>query len=299
MFGGFPRFLVGYELLFIWRDFPLPTSLFCLFVSKIYCLLPWDSLNDSYGAQGIERLKLRPWLVVGKVAAHWPSTFCPFMFYQQQFLHQEVLKLFFCSLFVSDLVCFMSFCLLLIVCSPMFSTSSRNLPSTWLSVAEGAHLLPNSHLHGCQKDLGFSFIEVHRFHFRMFTQTCLNRRIGGKVDFMKGLFLPCDCEPTFLRPKSVRPLRTAPQAMRIPTPGLRRRGSGVAAWRTFVVQTWAMDNCEVYWCLLWHVIFNGTSRQGFSRARLEYQSVFISKFQSNFICWTLSRDSVYYDEARI
>ena len=208
-------------------------------------------------------------------------------------------KVVFCSLFVSDLVCFMSFCLLLIVCSPMFSTSSRNLPSTWLSVAEGAHLLPNSHLHGCQKDLGFSFIEVHRFHFRMFTQTCLNRRIGGKVDFMKGLFLPCDCEPTFLRPKSVRPLRTAPQAMRIPTPGLRRRGSGVAAWRTFVVQTWAMDNCEVYWCLLWHVIFNGTSRQGFSRARLEYQSVFISKFQSNFICWTLSRDSVYYDEARI
>lgn len=99
-------------------------------------------------------------------------------------------------------------------------------------------MLPNSHLHGCQKDLGFSFIEVHRFHFRMFTQTCLNRRIGGKVDFMKGLFLPCDCEPTFLRPKSVRPLRTAPQAMRIPTPGLRRRGSGVAAWRTFVVQTW-------------------------------------------------------------
>lgn len=188
MFGGFSRLLVGYELLLIWRDFPLPTSLFCLFVSKIHCLPPWDSLNDSYGAQGIWKIETTTLTCRGKSSSPLAVHFLSLHVLPTAVSSSRGSEVVFCSLFVSDLVCFMSFCLLLIVCSPMFSTSSRNLPSTWLSVAEGAHLLPNSHLHGCQKDLGFSFIEVHRFHFRMFTQTCLNRRIGGKVDFMNQLF---------------------------------------------------------------------------------------------------------------
>ena len=56
----------------------------------------------------------------------------------------------------------MSFCLLLM--RHIFKKLSFNM-----TLAEGAHVLPNSHR--CQKDLGFRLLEVHRFH--SFMSECL------------------------------------------------------------------------------------------------------------------------------